>query len=130
MIIKSNVDEDGVAHSEIVQAASNPHDWSELVRRLSGYFKAHFSEDHQEWLNFLASHRVILAKKDRRELQKREGRWCRVTSNEWHMIVDGGSFETGMPPFARVGNARSGMGNCILFVPQETVEKLIVLEEI
>lgn len=120
MKFKANV-EDGIAISDIVQAATNPRDWSELGRRLAVYFKAHFSDDHEEWLRFLSGLRVIPAKKDRREVQKHAGRWCRVTSKEWHMVVDlGSAFIRG-----------EGLGpDCILFVPQETVEKLIVLEEI
>jgi hypothetical protein len=120
MKFKANV-EDGIVISDIVLAATNPRDWSELGRRLSVYFKAHFSDDHsddhKEWLRFLSNLRVIPAKKDRREVQKHTGRWCRVTSKEWHMVVD-------------LRNEGRHGDDCILFVPQETVEKLIVLEEI
>lgn len=114
--------------SEIILSAVDPHNAPAFVNRVARFFndrwiefgmdvwtEAHIKrvknpglEAPSAWIAFLSELRVVPTQD--RGLKGKEGGWARLNISEWHLIVKGPEG--------------------ILLVPEDTVEKLIVLEEI
>jgi hypothetical protein len=112
--------------SEIIEASIDPKDRSSLSRKVQGFFKEAWEEHGMEvwlkqndrrctdiqkpsaWLAFLSGLRVIpiISRRD----GPAAGEWVRINSRELHLAVL--------------------VSDGLLLVPESTIEKLIVLEQI